>query len=516
MAFILRLLFGVALLVTQLNLWAQEGSLQYRVSIPQPASHRYHVELSTQGWVLDTLVLKMPKWTPGYYQILDYAKSVENISVMDERGKEQKYFRVSDNTLRIPEARNKSLVVRYDVTTSRQFVATSYVDTEHAYLIPAATFFYVDGFLNQPVHVEVSNPWSSIATGLDPVAGESNQFTASDFDVLYDCPLLLGNLEELPSFTVNGVDHRFIGYKLGTFDKADFMNRLKKITEASVAVIGDIPFKQYNYIAIGPGRGGIEHFNNTTVSFDGTGLNNPAAMNKMMNFLAHEYFHHYNVKRIRPFELGPFDYEKGSRTNLLWFSEGLSVYYEYLIVKRAGLADEHTFLECLEGNINAHENNPGRLHQSLTQASYNTWKDGPFGTQGEEPGKAISYYDKGPVVGMLLDFAIRQATENKKSLDDVMRALYWKYYKGKGRGITDAEVEQTCEEVAGASLARVFEYIYTTKEIDYATHLGYAGLELEELPPREGDKQSKRRFRIGRLKNPDPLQMTILKSWLND
>jgi predicted metalloprotease with PDZ domain len=304
-----------------------------------------------------------------------------------------------------------------------------------------------------------------------------------------------------------------MGYKLGTFDKVDFMNRLKKITESAVAVIGDIPFKQYTYIAIGPGRGGIEHLNNTTVSFDGTGLSYPAAMNRMMNFLAHEYFHHYNVKRIRPFELGPFDYEKGSRTNLLWVSEGLSVYYEYLIVKRAGLVDERTLLSNLEGNINAYENSPGRFFQSLTQASYNTWKDGPFGTQGEEPGKSISYYDKGPIVGLLLDFAIRHATQNKKSLDDVMQEVYWKYYKTQDRGFTDAEFEQTCEEVAGASLARIFEYVYTTQELDYKKYLGFAGLKMEES--NSGDDKKPRKFTTSRIENPDALQLAILKSWLN-
>lgn len=508
-----KLLFVFALMVCSATVWSQaRPMLHYLVSVPQPASHKYHVELRTRGWNQDTLVLKMPKWMPGYYQIMDYAKSVEGISVKDEKGKEIPFLKVNDNTVRISGIRSKALVVSYDVMTSKQFVANSYVDSEHAYLIPAASFFYADGFLHLPIQVEiVSYPWSKITTGLDQVPGKPNKFTASDFDILYDCPILMGDLEELPSFMVNGVEHRFMGYKLGTFDKLDFMDRLKRITESAIAVIGDIPFKQYTYIAIGPGRGGIEHLNNTTVSFDGTSLSNPAAMNRMMNFLAHEYFHHYNVKRIRPFELGPFDYEKGSRTNLLWVSEGLSVYYEYLIVKRAGLVDERTLLANLEGNINVYENNPGRLFQSLTQASYNTWKDGPFGTQGEEPGKSISYYDKGPIVGLLLDFAIRQATQNKKSLDNVMQEVYWKYYKAKDRGFTDAEFEQTCEEVAGASLNRIFEYVYTTKELDYNRYLGFAGLKMEES--NSGDDKKPRKFTISRIENPDALQLAILKSW---
>lgn len=491
--------------------------MEYTVSVPQPATHQYHVELRTGGWSQDTLVFKMPKWMPGFYQIMDYAKSVEHIMISDVNGKTLPFQKINDNTLRIAGARKKPMVLSYDVMTTRQFVANSYVDSEHAYLIPEATFFYVEGFLKLPIKVKITaGTWKNIATGLEPVAGGTNQFTAPDFDMLYDCPILMGNLEHLPSFTVNGIEHRFIAYKPGTFDKVDFMARLKRVTEAAVAVIGDIPFDQYTYMGIGPGMGGIEHLNNTTISFDGAGLNNPAAMNRMMNFLAHEYFHHYNVKRIRPFELGPFDYDKGSKTNLLWVSEGLSVYYEYLIVKRAGLVDERTLLGDLEENINSYENSPGRFYQSLTQASYNTWQDGPFGTQGEDPGKAISYYEKGPIVGLLLDFAIRHATNNAKSLDHVMQALYWNYYKAKGRGFTDAEFEQTCEEVAGSSLAQVFEYVYTTRELDYNAYLSFGGLKMTELPNPGHDKKLTRKFTLSRIENPNAMQTAILKSWLGE
>jgi predicted metalloprotease with PDZ domain len=508
----LFLLFIVSVIITPT--WSQ--TIYYKISIPQPATHQYQVDLHLKGWNTDTLVLKMPNWMPGYYQIMDYGKAVRNITVTDEKGKGLPFQRINDYTVLITQARNKSLVMHYDVMTTRKFVATSYVDSEHAYLAPTATFFYIDGFLHLPVRVEIVNqPWSKIATGLETISGKPNQFTAPDFDILYDCPILIGELEELPSFTVNGIAHRFIGFKIGTFDKVDFMSRLKKITEAASAIIGDIPFNLYTFIAIGPGRGGIEHLNNTTVSFDGNTLNTEVSVNRMMNFLAHEYFHHYNVKRIRPFELGPFDYEKGSKTNMLWLSEGLTVYYEYLIVKRAGLADERTLLANLEGNINAHENNPGRFHQSLQQASYNTWKDGPFGTQGDEPGKSISYYDKGPIVGLLLDFAIRQATENKKSLDDVMRELYWKYYKGKGRGFTEAEVQQACEAIAGSSLAPLFDYVYTTKELDYTKYLGNAGLSLEVISE-SADTTSQTKFKLTRINNPNALQKAILKSWLGE
>jgi predicted metalloprotease with PDZ domain len=491
---------------------AQQPFIRYTVTIPQPESHSYHIELLTEGWNVDTLTFKLPKWSPGYYQIMDYAKALGNIALKDVRGNTVSFEKVSENTLRVIGAKKKTLILSYEVQTTRKFVATSYVDGEHAYLIPAASFFYIENNLDRPVHVIIKNPpWRDIATGLDPLKGKTNEFTALNFDLLFDCPILMGNLESLQSFKVKGVEHRFIGYKLGSFDKIDFINKLQKISDAAVNVIGDIPFDRYTYIAIGPGRGGIEHLNNTTVSFDGNELKSPEAVNRMMNFLAHEYFHHYNVKRIRPLELGPFDYEKGSRTNLLWLSEGLSVYYEYLIVRRAGLADERTLLENFENNINNVENNPGRQFQSLEQASYNTWKDGPFGTQGDEPGKSISYYEKGPVVGLLLDFAIRHATKNTKSLDDVMKFVYWKYYKREGRGFSDAEFQQACEEIAGTPLTEVFEYVNTTKDLDYTRYLGFAGLKLSETS--SNDPKRPRKFSILRIENISPLQQQILSSW---
>jgi predicted metalloprotease with PDZ domain len=490
--------------------------LHYSVSFPDPSSHTFNVELNCSNWSLDTIFVKMPKWMPGYYQVMDYANSVENLLVRDIKGKSLAVEKRNENTWVVSGIKNKSFIVKYTIRTKSQFVANSYVDSEHAYLIPENTFLYIEGHLNIPVSVTFSlnNEWNKIATGLDPVGGRPYEFTAPDFDILYDCPVLIGNLRELPSFKVKGIEHRFIGYNMGDFDQILFMDNLKRMVEAAVDIIGDIPYKQYTFIGIGPGRGGIEHLNSTTLSFDGSGLNKPETMNKMMNFIAHEYFHNYNVKRIRPFELGPFDYDIENRTNLLWFSEGLTVYYEYLIVKRAGLADADTFLSFFDGNLDAFENDPGRLYQSLQQASYNTWSDGPFGTKGGGPDKAISYYDKGLLVGLLLDFEIRNATQNKNSLDDVMRLLYQKYYKEGNRGFTEAELQSSCEQVAGISLASIFEYVYTTKEIDYSNYLAYAGLKIDNQS--SGSKGEANTIKLTRMENPSPLQAAILESWLGE
>lgn len=484
---------------------SHDPSFNYVLSFPQPKEHSYHVELTVNGIQLDTIQLKLPNWMPGYYQFMNYHENISGIQAKNKEGEILPLEQITPSIWQVTGIKNQPFSVSYDILTSKQFVANSYIDEAHAYIIPTNTFLYLDEFISSPVTVEVlPNPsWKDIATGLDEIDAKNHLFSASDFDVLFDSPIMIGNLEELPAFEIQGVKHRFIGYKMGAFDKITFMKNLEEVISSAVDVIGDIPFSEYTFIGIGPGRGGIEHLNNTTVSFDGSQLATEEGMSKMMSFLAHEYFHHYNVKRIRPFELGPFDYQNGSKTTQLWISEGLSVYFEYLIVKRSGVDTEEMFFKNFENHIIHVQNNPGRLHQSLIESSFNTWNDGPFG--GNE-GKTISYYQKGPIVGLLLDFAIRNATQNEKSLDDVMKFMYWEYYKKKQRGFTDAEFQQASESIAGTSLKEIFEYVHTTKELDYQTYLDYAGLELVKL--------ENNTFKIQKSKNPNSLQQKILSSWL--
>ena len=507
-SFVIELL---SLMVTPAAAQNRNAVLHYSVSMPQPNSHLFHVELSCTGWDNDTVRFKMPKWMPGYYQLMDYSKYVKNFSVRDSRP----VSRINDNTYEIVVQKGKPFSLAYDVVAERKFVANPYIDSSHAYIVPAGLFFYIDGHINTPVSVKIvrNGIWKDIATGLQPTPGKADEFTAPDFDILYDSPFLIGNLEELPSFKVNGARHRFIGFQMGEFDSKAFMDDLARMVKATVDIIGDVPFNEYTFLAIGPGQGGIEHLNSTTVSFNGKGLNNDKGRQRMLSFLAHEYFHHYNVKRIRPFELGPFNYDDENKTNLLWVNEGLTVYYEHLILKRAGLTDEQTLLNNFASHISVVENNPGRHYQSLAQASFETWSDGPFGKQGKDADKSISYYVKGPVVGLILDFAIRQASQNKRSLDDVFRFLYQAYYKDRKRGFTDAEFQDACEKIAGMPLTAVFEYVYTTKDLDYKTFLAYAGLTLKE---ETDSKTGKKKISVVRDENISPGQLEMLKGWLGE
>jgi len=457
--------------------------MQYSVSMENAANHYYHVELQCTDKA-PSLDFKMCVWTPGYYQILNFAGAVENFSA-SANGRSLKWEKTQNSTWRV-YSKNAALIhISYDVKAVVNFVGNVYLNEDRGYITPGGLFMYLDRELRHPVTVQMK-PYSKwpdmVATGLDTIPGKYHVFKAADFDVLYDSPFLMGRLEVLPQFMVKAIPHNFVAYKLPPFDRQAFMDDLQKIIRAGSNIIGDIPYTHYTFLSIGQGGGGIEHLNSASLSFSGgEGFNTPDARKKLYSFIAHEYFHNYNVKRIRPVELGPFDYSKENHTDMLWVSEGFTVYYEYMIVRHAGLMDNDDVLNSFAANIQNYENKPGRLYQSATQASWDTWSDGPFGRTGDEENKTISYYDKGPVLGLMLDFAIRHATNNRNTLDDVMRLLYNKYYKHLKRGFTEQEFREECEKLAGISLAEVFDYASTVKPVNYPQYFAYAGLNIDTV-----------------------------------
>lgn len=450
---------------------AQRDTAYYEVGLANAGSKTFDLtfRLKVNGPVTD---LKLPVWTPGYYQLMDYARHLKNFQVTDENGQTLPWQKSGAAIWRIGTEAVKEVSVRYQIQTERAFIANPYIDQNRAFLRPTGLFLYTDEQLHVPVVVDIrlANGWNRIATGLDSIAPQ--RYFAADFNVLFDSPILVGILEELPVFSVAGKPHRFIGYDLQVADGAGFMKDVEKIVKTASNIIGDIPYKHYTFIGIGPGNGGIEQLNSTAISFSGKELTDASSRTRMLSFIAHEYFHHYNIKRIRPIELGPFDYSRANRTNGLWVGEGLTVYYESQILNRAGLISGVDVLETWRRSIESYENNPGRKKQSLARSSSETWEDGPFGRKGE----TISFYEKGPLLGILLDITIRVNTNNRKSLDDVMRELYYSYNIKLQRGFTEAEIKMVCERIAGRQLDEIFSYIYTTDDIDYKKYLDQAGI----------------------------------------
>ncbi|SEB06804.1 M61 family metallopeptidase [Pedobacter hartonius] len=393
------------------------------------------------------------------------------------------------NTWLLDTAQVELLEINYDVTAVVPFIGNIYLDENFGYIIPGALLLYIDDALRKSATIEVLpyQRWPSyVATGLNPAGGKINVFYAVSFDELFDSPLLMGKLEALPEFKVQGKIHQFVGHGLEEFDRKGFMYDLQKIVQAGGEIIGDIPYSHYSFLAIPTRRGfgGIEHLNSASLMLATRNvLSDTAARNVFYAFLAHEYFHTYNVKRIRPIELGPFDYSRENYTNLLWISGGFSGYYQYLIVKAAGLTSNANVLEAYRQHIANYENKPGHLLESAAQASHNLWAEGEDASSrsAEQQAKTISVYDKGCAIGLMLDLKIWHETQNCRTLDDVMRRLYVRYDKQLHRGFTEQDFWSTCESIAGTTLTELKSYANTTAPPDYPKYFSYAGLNIDTV-----------------------------------
>ena len=462
---------------------AQASSIGYTVSMENPNNHYFHVTLVYSGISEKSVELKLPVWTPGYYMIMDYPKYLINFNAADGSGKSLKWEKTSKNRWVIETEKTNVLTVNYDVFAFRTSVADSFLDDGRGFISPTGIFMHPAGHKDHPVTLNIVpyEKFSEISTGLDPVPGKKNTFYAANFDILYDCPVLAGN-QEILKFETGGIPYTIAAENLGNINRSELAEAFKKIVDASTSLIGEIPYKHYTFIMMNRGMGGLEHTNSMAVFTNRMDFSNKSSLNGWLSFIAHEFFHLYNVKTIRPVALGPFDYDKENYTTMLWFSEGVTVYYEYLILNRAGFFSREDVLRELKSSISGYENIPGHLFQSAAQSSFDSWM--LFFNRSENAANTtISYYDKGCGIGLLLDLKIRYESGNKKSLDDVMRTLYQVYYKEKKRGFTDKEFREVCEKTAGGSLAEIFDvYIPTVQPIDYSKYLAYAGLGIDTDP----------------------------------
>jgi predicted metalloprotease with PDZ domain len=502
-------IFYVMLLVAaSVTLGQAQVTMEFTVSMAEPNNHLYHVEFRCDRIKADSIDFKMPAWTPGYYRILNFAQNVKDFDAKNIEGKTLKWEKAGGNIWRVKSEGADSIILRYDVEADSRSVAESLLNESRGYISPTSVFMHIAGWLDNPVTVIIKphESFRQISTGLDPVEGRENTFTAPNFDTLYDCPIFIDNQEIIP-FEVQGLPHRVAIVDPGQFDRQKLVSILKQMIDSAVSIVGEIPYKHYTFIMMGRGQGGLEHSNSMAVFTRIPNLDNPNDFKNWLGFIAHEYFHLYNVKAIRPVALGPFDYDKENPTNMLWLSEGGTVYYQYIILNRAGFMGRDEVLERFGRTINSYESSPGNKTMSAAKVSYDAWTMPFFGGGG-----TISYYDKGAGLCLLLDLKIRHESKNQKSLDDVMRVLYQKYFKQLKRGFTDKEFTAECEAVAGCPLKEFFEYVYTTKAIDYQKYLGYAGLDLEK----PGDDTTDDRFRIKTIPDPNPLQSEILNNWLKN
>lgn len=468
--------------------------------MPRPHTHLFEVQVAVKrtldGPQQESLV--MPVWTPGSYLVREFARHVQDFTATTAAGQPLKWEKINKNTWRVMTNGAREWQASYRVYANELSVRTSELNSSHAFWNNANILMYLEGYLKSPATVRVVAPdvWK-VATGLPAVPGQRNTFRAENFDVLYDSPFEVGTFKTLV-FNVKGVPHRIVIDGEGNYDPERMRRDVQKIVETQIEMMGtEIPYRDYTFIlhVRADAGGGLEHANSTALGYPRFGFRiqsgdratsaSPAASGPQqrdyrgfLSLVSHEFFHLWNVKRIRPDALGPFDYTQENYTKLLWVAEGITDYYADLLLRRAGLITENEFLAATARAIQSLQNTPGRLEQSVEESSFDTWIK--FYRQDENSiNSQISYYDKGAILGLLLDLEIRKRSNNTKSLDDVLRYLYAEFFK-QGRNYTPADFQKATELMAGASLDDFFtRYVRGTEELDYNAALEAAGLRLD-------------------------------------
>lgn len=452
----------------------------FEVSFKEPQAHYVEMEMNISGLVKDYVDVKMPVWAPGSYLVREFAKSVEDFSAT-AGGKSVKVEKVKKNAWRVYSAKSNAIKIKYRVYGFEVSVRTPFIDEQHAFLSSTGIFMYPDGLLKLPSTVKVIpfKGWNKVSTGLEPVAGQPFTYTASDFDVLFDSPIEVGN-QEVFDFMASGVKHEVAMFGGGNYDKERLKVDMAKVVEQATAIYGENPNKHYTFIVhnFERGGGGLEHLNSTVLGASRNAYNTPEGYLGFLNLVAHEYFHLWNVKRMRPIALGPFDYDNENYTTNLWVAEGFTSYYENKLVLRAGFVDQKAFVDGLVTAVANVSNTPGAKVQSAAESSYDAWIKG-YRPNENSNNTGVSYYSKGEVVGLLMDLEIAQATKGTKSLDDVMKAMY---LQGKTlkRGYTDAEFKAMVEKISGKSFTDFWaKYVNGTHPVEYDKYFGYAGISIK-------------------------------------
>ena len=487
--------------------FSASAPIQYQLDLRSPASH--HVEVvMTVAEASPSTEFQFPAWN-NLYQIRDFARNIEQLTAECDGGKEQ-LTRVDLNTWRSSAKPCGKLSLRYSVYVTGAAPFSSEVDSTHGFLNFATLLFYLPKERGRAAHVKLLIPaeWK-VASLLEE---DRDGFLAANYDVLADSPMEAGQFQDY-SFVQNGATYRVVVHGDPKDYSADrLLGSLGRITATETALMRDVPFSRYTFILHfpeeGPGGGGMEHRNGTAITVRAKGLREH--WGRLEGVAAHEFFHLWNVKRIRPQSLEPIDYVHGNDTRDLWFCEGVTSTYGELVLLRAGLISRQDFYAHLGSAIATLQSRPARFFQNVEQSGLEAW----FERYNDyfRPERSISYYNKGELLGYLLDLALRHATSNAAGLDDVMRRLNEDFAR-PGRYYTEEDLRREIAQVAPAfaGLEGFFsDYVSGTRELDYATYLGFAGLEVE-YHPEAGAEDA---YKVKETAHPSPAQLLVREGWL--
>jgi len=458
------------------------ASISYEVSMPEPHTHYYEVKMKVEELTDDFFDIQMPTWSPGSYLVREFSKSVEDVRASYSK-KRLKTKKINKNTWRIYSEKANDVSITYKVYAFELSVRTSFLDASHGYFNGSSMFFFIDKLKDIPHDLTIIpfKGWKKVSTSLPKNSPKGFKYQAPNYDILVDSPVEIGNQTTF-DFTSAGTVHHVAMYGKGNYNIEKLKVDMAKITEACTDVFGVNPNKEYTFIIhnLTRGSGGLEHLNSTTLQVNRWTYSEDNYYG-FLSLVAHEYFHLWNVKRIRPKELGPFDYNNENYTNLLWVMEGFTSYYDELLLYRAGFYSEEQILRKFQSAINRVENQPGNKVQPVADASFDAWIKA-YRPNENSYNTTISYYSKGSVIANILDLKITTATKGKKNLDHVMQYLYKEYYLKKKRGFTNMEMQKALEKISGLRLNDFFEkYINGTQTFDYSTIFNGAGINVETI-----------------------------------
>jgi predicted metalloprotease with PDZ domain len=459
--------------------------IHYQVSMFHPQTHLFEVTLHLKDYCLPTLDLKMPVWTPGSYLVREYAKNLQDFATHSGNPAGKKplaWGKLAKNHWQVQTMGVSELTVNYRIFANELSVRTNHLDATHGYFNGAALFFRIPGFERQPYQVTIIPPNSEwqITTALPPVPKTRNTYLATDFDTLVDSPFEVG-CHNLYDFEVLGKPHQLAIWGEGNFEPQRMIADISKIIAAEAKIFGGLPYEQYIFLLhLSPnGYGGLEHKDCCSLLYSRFGFRSQEKYNTFMELVAHEFFHLWNVKRIRPQGLEVFDYDQENYTPSLWFCEGTTSYYDKFLTLRAGIYDSKTYLQELSKDITRLQTTPGRKLQPLSESSFDAWVK-LYRQDANSPNSQISYYLKGAMVSLLLDLLIRSQHNNQRSLDNVMLQM-WQQFGKDEIGYTPEQLQEAIESVAGVDLADFFaRFIDGTEELPFNQYLEPFGLQLIE------------------------------------
>jgi predicted metalloprotease with PDZ domain len=471
------------------------SAVHYRVEATDLHAHLFRITLSLQAPAADQL-LSLPAWIPGSYLIREFSKNLQNLSARQGR-RNAAITQLSKDQWRVHCAADKPLVVTYEVCAYDTSVRTAWLDATRGFFNGTSLCLRVQGQTESPCTLEVIAPkkeatgshWHC-ACGLKPFKLDARGFgmyQAADYDELVDSPVELGPFWS-GSFTACGIAHRFVvAGAAPTFDHERLLRDTQAICETAIRFWhgkGKPPFERYVFLlnVVDDNYGGLEHRNSTALicgrrDLPRTGESKASdGYTTLLGLISHEYFHTWNVKRLRPAEFAPYDYTRENYTELLWFFEGFTSYYDDLLLRRANLIDDTTYLKLITKTCNQVLQTPGRHVQSVAQASFDAWVK--YYRQDENtPNATVSYYTKGSLVALCLDLALRREGSH---LDAVMRAL-WK--RCAGGPMTEADLLAVLRALTGRTWdAEIQAWVHGTGELPVAELLAAHGVTLKAEP----------------------------------